>query len=474
MRAVIYTRASKDGLREGRSVGEQEEPCRRVVEREGWDLADVFVDNDLSASRFARKKRDGFADLVALLGTGTVGVLVLWESSRGSRKNSEWAAMLETCYERHVLVHVVDQGRTLDPRKPRDMRSLQEDGVDSEYETAKTRSRVLRSKAASAVAGRPAGKLIYGYARRYNERGAFVEQYEVPEQSAIVREMARRVLAGETCYVVARDLNDRGVSSPGKARWTPEQVKRVLVNPTYAGRRVHNGQVVGEGLWKPIIEPADLDRLRAMLLDPKRRTVRDPSVKHLLSGAARCGVCGSRMRVQKNRGFFAYLCVGEEYRGGVEGEQPRRFCTSIKVEWLEDFVEAVVIERLRRPDAAGLFVQPDSDVAAAEAELKDLERELDKAVDQVAARKMSSTLLAKLEARLAPLIEDAKRRSTPTNVPPAALELTRPGADVPKVWSRLTVAQRREVIGLLMVVHVKKTNRGARTFQRERVRIEWR
>nr|WP_181871269.1 recombinase family protein [Sphaerisporangium album] len=108
-----------------------------------------------SASRYARKERDEFHSLMSDLGTGRFGadVLLLWESSRGSPGVGEWVTMLDLLEDGGILVHVTTHGRTHDPSNARDQRTLLEDAVDTEYERAKTRGRILRDVPAILVGG---------------------------------------------------------------------------------------------------------------------------------------------------------------------------------------------------------------------------------------------------------------------------------------------------------------------------------
>jgi site-specific DNA recombinase len=459
--AVVYCRVSADDEREGRSVGEQERACREVAEREGWHLDDtaVFVDNDRSASRFATRDRPGFADLLGHLATGRGDVLVLWESSRGSRRLAEWAGLLDLCRERGVQVHVVTHGRTYDLDRSRDWRTLAEDGVDSAYESEKTRDRVLRAVRDNAARGRPHGKLSYGYARRYDERGKFVEQHPVEEQAAVLREAAWRVLAGESCYSVAQDFNRRGLASPGDRVWEGTEVKRLLISPAYIGKRVHRGQIIGDATWPAILTENDHHRLVALLTDPARNTVTDPSVKHLLTGLARCAVCGGGMRPIKNRGYPTYMC---RYR----------FCTAIRVPWIEDAVTRAVLGRLRRPDAADLFAAREADAddrAAAGDELAALNGRLDTFARRAALGEISDVMLAKVEREIAPLIADAQRRARPPRERPALRRFAGKGVDVDAVWAGLNIVARREVVAELVELRVSRGRRGERSLNPARL-----
>src|SRR5665213_378896 len=84
-KAVIYTRVSKDAMGQQRSVGEQLAECQAVCARNGWTIVSELTDNDRSASRYSKKSRPAYAELLGLIAERSVDVLVLWEASRSSR-----------------------------------------------------------------------------------------------------------------------------------------------------------------------------------------------------------------------------------------------------------------------------------------------------------------------------------------------------------------------------------------------------
>ncbi|MDQ0664685.1 DNA invertase Pin-like site-specific DNA recombinase [Arthrobacter ulcerisalmonis] len=88
------------------------------------------------------------------------GALGLWESSRGSRRTGEWVDLIELCEERGIRIWVTTHGRLYDPANARDRRTLLEDAVDSEYESAKTSKRLQRDMRSDAEKGRPHGRKI--------------------------------------------------------------------------------------------------------------------------------------------------------------------------------------------------------------------------------------------------------------------------------------------------------------------------
>lgn len=491
MRATSYSRVSFDDLRERRSVGEQEGENQEAIAREGWTLVASFVDNDRSASRFATKSRPGFDELVQHIDSGGCDVLVLWESSRGSRTMTQWSSFVDLCRDRHVLVHVVTHRRTYDPQVARDWRTLVEEGVTNAYASEETRERVIRALTSNATRGRPHGKIIYGYVREYDSRGRFIGQLIREDQAAVIRDVAERVIAGETTSRIVADLNRRGVPTPGREallrrveeiegsdvdgaaqlaeqvreqagslQWDLTGLRQLITNPAYAALRVHRGGVVGAGDWPAILDADTHRRVVAIMTDPKRKTVRDGSVRHLLTNVARCGECGSPLIAQRARKRYAYLCGGS-------------FCISINALWLEPFIESAIIGRLGQPDAAEFFM-PKVDWAAidrAAAEVVALRAELDAAIESVGRPGgLTVATLARLEQSLTARIEDAERRASPPDVPAAVsavAELAGPGVE--GRWKRYGVARRRTVVRQVVDVRVRRGRKGARTFDPKRL-----
>jgi site-specific DNA recombinase len=495
--ADIYGRKSTDDR--GKSVADQLAEAMEAIEEQNWVLGRTYSDDNRSASRFAKKTREDFAALLAHIEAGQCELLVLWESSRGSRKLAEWATFLDLVREHGVLIYVVSHGRTYDCRVSRDWKILATDGVDAHAESNVLSDRVQRGKRRGAVAGRPAGKVQYGFRRIYNDSGEFVEQVEHPEQAAIVREAARRVLAGEACNAVAVDFNARGIPGPraevllararrsreqaarldaGDARhaqlqaeaeeweaaaaglkWDLTQVKRLCVTPSYAGLRQHQGQVAGQASWASIHDEQTYAQLLARLSDPKRRTQRDSALRHVLSGLLRCSICGSVHRVLNNRGYPSYTC-----RGCMK--------TSIRTVTVEKFVVEMVMERLEQDDVADLFgaAAPAGTAAAAQAEADDLEARLEPFYVQAATGKLSAAGLAKIEAELLPQIEAAKARAAASRVVPVPAPIRQLVGQPRQRWPELTIYQQREAIGWTIAeLRIAPIGQGKRIFDHRRM-----
>jgi site-specific DNA recombinase len=474
LRAAIYDRVSKVQGRDNRSVPEQETENRTVCADEGWQVAEVYNEPPVSASKYATKAREEWQRLMGDLSGGKFDVLVLWESSRGSRKLGEWASLLDACEERSVRVHVTSHDRTYDMTNPRDRRSLASDGVDSEYESGKSSQRIRRTVRANAAAGRPHGRLLYGYRREYDpETKAFLRQLPREDQAAVVREMAQRVVAGKTCYSIAKDFRARGIPAPRGGQWSPEQVREQLLNPGYIAKRTHKGKVIGDAVWPPILDEVTYHTCKRLLTDPSRRTMRESAIRHLLSGIVACGVkgCGAPLRVVKNRGVLSYSCM-RCFGATIVESKLDAWIAGGEIDGVH--VTGVVPKRLSRPDILELLAAGNGDEEARQARAKavELRQRLEEFYDEAAKPDgPSPAALARIEARLLPEIEALEAKATRT-IPPLVREIA--GPDAGRRWHGLTMEQKRSVIRVLMEIRLLPVGKGKRTFDPRRVEITWR
>jgi len=468
MRAIIYTRVSQDKHGTGRSVAEQETECRREVERRGWELVDVFTDNDRSASQHAKKGRPSWASLKRRLQAGGVDVLVVWEQSRTTRDLGEYASFREFCRSANVLLCA--GGSVVDFTNANEAMTSGIKAVVDEAEAERTRERVLRGVRANAEAGRPHGRSLFGYDRVYDpSTGALVTQVENPTEAVVVRRIVADVLAGHSLYSITKALNAEGAPTPTSTPWIGRTVKRVAINPAYAGLRVHQGRVFGAATWAPIIPTIDHHRAVAILTDPSRKTNKRRERVHLLAGVLECGKCGGRLN------------AFHESRPNAKGVRPRIYrCrnggdVAILADTVDAFVVATVLERLGRPDGLATAVTDavgNTDKTALE--IVELRRRLDEAADQYAEGTISGEMLSRVEQRVRAsldVLERQRRASATTTAVDDLLDADNAAAS----WDSLTIEQRVEVLrALVRITIMPNPRRGSKVFDPARIVIEWR
>jgi DNA invertase Pin-like site-specific DNA recombinase len=453
LRAVIYCRVSSDRAGAGRSVQEQETSCRADCDRYGWSVVKILTDNDRSASRRARKDRPAFAELGELLATGTVDILVVWEASRLQRDLDAYVALRGLCAAHGVKWCYC--GRVYDLDDDDDRFSTGIDALVGEREAGLTRKRVLRSVEARAAAGRPHGHLHDGYKIEHDpETGKPLRRVLDPKRAPLIREIVDRLLAGDSAYAVARDFNDRGLTTSKGRPWHGQNIARRAQSPTIAGLRVHRGQVLDvEAKWPAIVTPEEHARLLVLLSDPRRKDNKEGSrVKHLLTGIARCGECGAPVRM-----ISGYRPNGtHRVRYGCSANH----CVQRAAELVDLMIEKLVIGRLSQPDVLAELAEATRDTEAQEAaaEVARLKAKLAQARAMVDADRLSLESLADLESRTLPRISEAERRARPRHVPGAMLEVA--GPDAAARWATLPMTKRRAIVKALLDVRIHRTARG--------------
>jgi DNA invertase Pin-like site-specific DNA recombinase len=470
LRGREYLRVSQDRSGRVRSNDEQHDDNVRAGEQHGFSLnGEAYADESLSASRYATKNRGDFTKLLDDLGAGRFGadILVLWEPSRGSRRVGEWATLVDLLEDAGVKVCVTTHGRIYDPANARDRRSLLEDAVDSEYESAKTSARIRRAAAATAARGEPHGRIPFGYCRRYGidpgGKRTLVAQDPEPGEAAVVAELFARLKAGHSLKSIERDFAARGIRTRSGKLFDSQHLRDLALRPLYAGLRIHTpgnrtGRYQGglddavEATWPGLVDRETFFQVRTMLTDPGRRTSRPGRGKHLLSLIGRCDVCSSWLSVTYRRGPREYSCRDFSHVY-VDADDLDAVAEQVMLAYL---ARDDVIERLRAvPEDGGELAQVRAGLAAARAELGTL---------RSAGRdgKVSVGTLLAVEPGLVGRVEvlEARERELST---PAALTMIEPGEDVARRWAAAPMSARRTVARLLLSPAVLGTLRLARS-----------
>lgn len=489
--ARAYLRVSKDRSGVAKSVGQTNDVLAADCESRGWKYGASYSDNSKSASRYSRDVRGDFDQLIGDLEGDRFGarVLLLWESSRGSRRVDEWVRLIDLCELRKVYFWVHTHNRLYDPANPRDRRTLLEDAVDSEYESGKTSARTRRDMAASAREGRPQGQIPFGYRRLYNDRtGKLIRQELDPDTAPLVKELFERYLEGVSLNDIAREWAERGVRSKGGKRFSPEHLRTLLRRPCYAGLRVHLPGVSGGGSrkitekdlypaqWAGIVTQKQwrdvVKRMRAAgeaHADKDRQAPRDGKAEYLLTYIARCAPCGGPMSArQRSNTVMAYGChdLG---------------CVSLLISELDEYIEDILLTHLENPrvirEIRARSEQEDERVDKLTADIGRWEALIAELEDQVAEEKMTAGLAGAIERKNLKKIKEAREEIQRLTIPSALVGMIAPGADVRQRWADAPMSARRitaramftpEQLGQIRIVGGK---RGVRTPAQDRVTL---
>ena len=466
LRAFVYDRTSHDPRGRGTANRDQNLENVRFCDEQGWDIVARFTDPGKSASRHSKTKRDDYERMVARVAQGECDIIVVWESSRLSRDLEVYVKLRSLC-EKHRVLLCYD-GTVYDMTRSSDRQRTAQDALQGEAEADRIRDRNLRTVRLNAERGRPHGRIPYGYRRVYDEKtGDLIEQVPHEEQAPIVREIAKRAASGQSIYAIAQDLNQRGVPGPTGKGWLKDVIPDLVTKPTYIGKRQHQGQVIGDAEWKPILDEEIYYACVKLFSDPARRTTNSNAVKHLLSGIARCSQCKGIHRVMPAYGKLKYVCV-------------TCFRTSIQEVVLDAIVTEAVLQYVERPEFTAALAKAGADdgARAALAEAEAMEVQLADA-RELAGRwvngrlALSAASLASLEQELLPRIEAARERSVSAGVPQPLREIA--GRRAREYWAAMEgdLVWRRAVIKAVVVPWLNPAGKGVRTVKPGRYNLEW-
>jgi site-specific DNA recombinase len=469
VRSAIYVRQSSDRAGDELGIGRQRNDCRQLIAARGWQVAGEYVDNDVSAT--SRKPRPAFTRLLDDVRTGSVQIIVARDVDRLARRLSDLETVLEHCRAAGARVVTAREGVDTGTDAGRLVARILGSVAQGEAERKSRRQTDAQAQAA-AQGRRVGGRRPFGY----EQDGCTI----VPEEAAAIRDGYADLLSGLPLAAIARDWNARGLARPQTlAPWGHDSVALVLRNARHAGlrryipaaerakpgRRRPDEGIVGPASWPALVGEETWRAAVDLLGDPSRRRG-TPGARQLLTGLARCGVCGELVHGGgASHGKPIYRCRS--------GRHVSRLAAPV-----DEYIGALVIARLSRADARDLLTAPDiarPDVPALREEAMALRARLDTvaaefADDPAITPGQLRTITTRLRDRLAEVeteLADAGRVDTLSPL----LDADEPG----KAWDAMGTERRRAVIDTLFTeVRLLLPGRGTRTFRPETVEVHWR
>jgi DNA invertase Pin-like site-specific DNA recombinase len=430
-------------------VSRQLAECRDLCERNGWVVEEIYQDNDKSAT--SGKPRPEWTRLLRDLKAGRFDVLVCWHTDRLYRRLRDLVDLVEIAENRSLKIATV-KASDLDLSTPAGRMVASLLGSVAAYEGQQKAARQVAANRQRAQRG------VVLWTRRpfgFDRDGDRV--FVVETEAQHLRKAAQQVLNGATLTSIADAWNDRGLVTTVGKPWNVTSVRRALLNPRTAGRVTSKGEDFGPAAHG-ILEPDVADAVGAILRDPARESA-PPStdVKYLLSGLAVCGRDGETMyAAPTNGGVMAYRCT--------------RCYLARRLDLVDEVLMGVLVERLSRPDAAGLL-EPDVDLDEIRRRLADL-RERRDGLAQLLAEGLLTAEAVRVQAEKLTAEIDAQelaQRAVTGSTPLARVVGT---VDVLEALGRLALRDVRAIIATLMTVRILPAGKGVR-FDPDQVAIEW-
>jgi site-specific DNA recombinase len=464
VKAAVYTRISLDRTGKRAGVERQRADCEALCASQGWQVARYYEDNDRSA--FDGRERPAYGSLLEAVAANEIDVVVAWHQDRLWRSVIEQQTFLALGRDAELKLVATPSGN-FDPADADDEFVSTIQAAVSKRESAATARRMRRRQLEKAESGEfHGGGRAFGHTK---DRKRLVKR-----EADLIRDAARRVLAGESCSSIVRDWQDRGVKTVRGGRWRLDTITALLAQPRLAGLREHRGKVVGDATWPAIIDVETHERLRAMF-DRRRNGPAPRPARWLLSGMLRCSKCGASLTAQKQNtrgGTPRYACPPRTV-GGCAG-------VTVRAELVEPEATRQVLDYLDSEEFARALARVqqrtgNGDISDLADKLTRDRARLAELGDMLADSEIDPAEYRRLRDRVESRIDASEVRIAAASDTGPALRYAGQGQGLRDAWEELTLEERRTVIGAV-VEHfvIEPATQPRNVWRPERVRVVWR
>lgn len=381
MRTVIYARFSS-ALQNSRSIEDQVNLCRKRCEGEGWEVVDVFTDFAISgAAGIDEAARPGLNAMLARVEEanhpdGRVDQVLAEATDRIARHQGDAFTIRERINFAGARLFTLSDGEV------NDLTGMIRGWSDAQFRKD-LGAKVKRGQRGTLAQGRSPGGKAYGYrlANRITPEGKIIRGLREidDEQAEVVRRIFREYAAGRSPRAIANGLNADGIPGPRGGEWNASTIngdrKRkngILQNQLYIGRIVHErtSKITDPKTRKTLIRPnsasdwqegeaphlqiIDAETWEKVQIARNRHSQHRPErarrPKHVLSGLAYCGTCGSGWTI---RGGEYWSCSRHRESGPAACSNNR----TIRTDTLEARVFAGLTDQLLDPAVVDLYVR---------------------------------------------------------------------------------------------------------------------
>lgn len=395
-RAVGYFREDAGARDPSTALAEQNRRFLEFCRSHGFDVAATFLDGPGQSG-----ERSGYRQLLDYLRRRSNGVTVVVDSVDRLGKDMRQAARSYFQIVGLDVPVVCIQGDMEDPTTAL-LRYW--NGREERERLGELVRAAMRRK---AVKGEVLGRPPYGYRVGLRHRLDLV-----PEEAAVVRHIFRLYTQeGLGIRLIARKLNEEGYRTRKGGNWSMVTIRDILRNRVYLGTYARFGVRV-PGSHQALIAPDDFRKVQDRMA--ARRTAGGPRnvSPFLLSGLAYCGACGHRMIGVSRRQSWTRRSDGgtstAEYRYYQCGSRTNQSVCNYHTRRAEDLdteVRTETIAALVR-DLSGEEQEEDraNDIdtpAKIRSRLRNLDRELDRLMEQAVGGRISKEKLRALSVEIA-------------------------------------------------------------------------
>lgn len=357
LRIVIYARLSQNRRGLSMATAIQVEECEREAKYYAKDhgcrivIVEKFEEDDVSASRYSKKPRPLYEQVLQLVRSNKVDMIWSTEPERLCRRPREMDTLIDLSETTALRYLHFTSDDSFDLSTPNGIYRARQAVAAAERESRKISERVKRTLGENAKEGKSnGGPRAYGY----QKGNMLLEESEVP----VLREMAEKVVGGWSIVELSWDLNERGIKSAEGSDWVPATIRTILTNKRYVGIRVHK-DVEYPAKWRAVFSQDEWDELQVTIQERSEKYAGRPKPKrYLLTGLLTCGKCGKslvgQMKYDKpgSKPRRTYMC---HKPATVSRDEHGCHGVTVNAAPLEEFIRQQVIEHLDDDNLARLL-----------------------------------------------------------------------------------------------------------------------
>ena len=228
LRVAAYCRVSTELEQQQSSYDIQiEYYTRHIMQNPNWIFAGVFADDGRSATNTFR--RDDFNQLMDQCMKGKVDMVITKSISRFARNTVDCISWVRKLKEKNVAVYFEKENlNTLDDSTEMILTIL---SSQAQEESRAISTNVKWGYARKFEKGESTGQRSYGFRKAPTGEMCIVE-----EEAAVIRNMARWFLDGDSLERIKHRLEDAGIeTTTGKKTWSTGTIYNILTNEKIMG-----------------------------------------------------------------------------------------------------------------------------------------------------------------------------------------------------------------------------------------------
>ena len=324
--AGIYIRVStEDQVREGFSLGEQEEKLKQLCEYKDYKVYKVYKDAGISAKNMSG--RPAFQQMLEDMRAEKINYIVAYKLDRVTRSVRDLEVLISELEEHHCyLVCDRDDVNTSSANGRFFVRMLT---VLSQLEIEIVSERTKFGLTGAIKSGHIPGTCALGYKRDTSKKMVIDET----TKDVVIR-IFNLYLQGKSYQTIANILNEEKVLEPKK--WDDSTIEKILNNKIYVGDYERFKRVAKEQGKEPVIYPNVVEPIitRAMFEDIQMQKEKNQRAYcrdrvYIFMQKMKCPKCGKIM--------------GSKGTGGKKKKYMYYHCSDCKIYLREDLIEEQVM-----------------------------------------------------------------------------------------------------------------------------------